>query len=191
VWKEVWKAPSNEHITVTQASVSNPNLIIHLYGGDAKTMDTVLENGGPLHVWNGNCNTPCGVAWSDKNSYIDLTGLARIKWTVKVSGFHKAQPMLKLADGTYLIGDMLTGSTVDFQDVEFWIKDVRWMTLDSTKLAPRGFLLAPTPDLSRVDEIGWVDLMVGAGHGPGAYVDIGAVEVYGKAVPRTSVSAKK
>src|SRR5262249_5755644 len=112
------------------------------------------------------------------------------KWTVKVSGFHKAQPILKLADGSYLIGDQANGSVVDFQDIEFWIKDVRWMTLEAARLAPRGFFL-PNPDLSKVDELGFVDLMVGAGHGPGAYVDIGKFEVYGKLVPRSGTAGSK
>jgi hypothetical protein len=190
VFRELWKAPTNEHVPVSQASLRSPNLELHLYGGDAKTMDTVAENGGPLHVWNGNCSTPCGLTFRDKNNYIDLTGLSRIRWTVKVSGFHRAQPILKLADGTYLIGDHLSGSTVDFQDLEFWIQDVRWMKLEADRLAPRGFLLSPTPDLTRVDEIGFVDLMIGAGHGPGAYVDMGMFEVYGKPVPRAAVKGK-
>jgi hypothetical protein len=188
-FREVWKAPTNEHVSVSQASLNNPNLTLHLYGS-GKDMDTVAENGGPLHVWTGNCFSPCGLAFSDNNNYIDLTGLSRIKWTVKVSGFHKPQPVLKLADGSYLIGDQANGSVVDFQDVEFWIKDVRWMTLDAARLAPRGYFL-PHPDLSKVDEIGFVDLMVGAGQGPGAYVDIGMFEVYGKPVPRAVVSATK
>src|ERR1700752_2249720 len=114
-FNELWKAPTNEHVSVSQASLSNPNLLLHLYGS-GKDMDTVAENGGPLHVWTGNCFSPCGLTFSDKKNYIDLTGLSRIKWTVKVSGFHKAQPILKLADGSYLIGDQANGSVVDFQD---------------------------------------------------------------------------
>jgi hypothetical protein len=186
VFRETWTAPTNEHVSVSQKSIANPNLELHLYGS-GKEMDTVLENGGPLHVWSGNCSSPCGLTFRDKNNYVDMTGLARIKWTVKVSGFHKVQPILKLADGSYLIGDQMSGSVIDFQDIEFWIKDVRWMKLDAEKLAPKGFFL-PNPDLSKIDEIGFVDLMVGAGHGPGAYIDVGTVEVYGKAVKRSSKS---
>ena len=186
VFRETWTAPTNDHVSVTQKSVGNANLEIHLYGS-GKDMDTVLENGGPLHVWTGNCFSPCGLTLRDKNNYVDMTSLARIKWTAKVSGFHKVQPVLKLADGSYLIGDHMSGSVIDFQDLEFWIKDVRWMKLDAEKLAPKGFFL-PNPDLSKVDEIGFVDLMSGAGHGPGAYIDVGTIEVYGKAVKRNGKS---
>jgi len=40
------------------------------------------------------------------------------------------------------------------------------------------------PDLSRVDEIGYVDLMPGSGHGPGGWIDVAAIEVYGRPVKR-------
>ena len=40
------------------------------------------------------------------------------------------------------------------------------------------------PDLSKVDEVGFADLMPGSGHGPGGYVNVGRIEVYGKPVKR-------
>ena len=43
----------------------------------------------------------------------------------------------------------------------------------------------PNPDLSRVDAVGWADLMPGSGHGSGGGMNIAAIEVYGKSVPRT------
>ena len=36
---------------------------------------------------------------------VDLTGLARIKWVTKMSGLHQVRPIVKLADGTWLVGD--------------------------------------------------------------------------------------
>ena len=41
-----------------------------------------------------------------------------------------------------------------------------------------------TPDLSKVDEVGFADLIPGSGHGTGGWVHVGSIEVYGKAVPR-------
>src|ERR1700737_1527358 len=58
VFREMWTAPTNDHVPVTQKSVGNLDLELHLYGS-GKDMDTVLENGGPLHVWTGNCFSPC------------------------------------------------------------------------------------------------------------------------------------
>jgi hypothetical protein len=39
-------------------------------------------------------------------------------------------------------------------------------------------------DLSKVDEIGFADLMPGSGHGPGGWSDVAQLEVYGKPVTR-------
>jgi hypothetical protein len=41
-------------------------------------------------------------------------------------------------------------------------------------------------DLTRVDEIGFADLMPGSGHGPGGWSDVAQVEVYGQAVARAA-----
>ena len=40
------------------------------------------------------------------------------------------------------------------------------------------------PDLSKVDEIGYVDLVPGSGHGPGGWIDVATIEVFGKAIKR-------
>jgi len=40
------------------------------------------------------------------------------------------------------------------------------------------------PDLSRVDEVGFADLMPGSGHGNGGYVNVAKIEVFGKPVKR-------
>jgi hypothetical protein len=40
------------------------------------------------------------------------------------------------------------------------------------------------PDLSKVDEIGFADLMPGSGHGWGGFVNVGRIEVYGLSVRR-------
>jgi hypothetical protein len=40
------------------------------------------------------------------------------------------------------------------------------------------------PDLSKVDEIGFADLMPGSGHGWGGFVNVGRIDVYGSPVKR-------
>jgi hypothetical protein len=58
------------------------------------------------------------------------------------------------------------------------------MVLDAETLTTKGHLL-PTVDLSRVDEIGFVDLTPGSGHGFGGFSNLGWIEVYAKPVART------
>jgi hypothetical protein len=136
------------------------------------------------------CITPCAVAFKHKTAYADLSGLARLRWNTKVSGFHQIRPIVKLADGTWLVGDRADGTVRDWLYSEFSFADVRWMKLDITRAVTTGTLLDKV-DLSKVDEIGFVDLMPGSGHGQGGWVDVAQVEVYGGSVPRTAAAASQ
>ncbi len=131
--------------------------------------------------------SPVAVALRDKGNYVDLTGLARIRWQTKVSGFHKVRPIVKLADGTWLVGDEADGSPLDWHDSDFSIAEVRWLKLDIDKVVTRGNWVEH-PDLSKVDEIGFTDLMPSSGHGPGGWSDVAWFEVYGKPVKREAAT---
>jgi hypothetical protein len=102
---------------------------------------------------------------------------------VKTSGFHEIRPIVKLADGTWLVGDHATGPAVDFNEADVSIADLRWLELDIDRVVAVGNWVEH-PDLSRVDEVGFADLMPGSGHGPGGYVNVGRIEVHGDAVRR-------
>ena len=184
-FRETWKTAASEH-GITQDQVTSPSLELKLYGPSASELQAVGnadDPSNPPHVWTGLCTTPAALALRDKENYVDLTGLARIRWQTKVSGFHKVRPIVKLADGTWLVGDQADGSTVDWHDNEFSISEVRWLKLDINKVLTRGNFVEH-PDLSKVDEVGFVDLMPSSGHGPGGWSDVAAFEVYGKAVKR-------
>ena len=176
----------SEHPVAPDAALANPNLELKLYGASGKDFlmsGSDKDESNPIHLWTGMCTTPCAAALRDKSSYVDLTGLARIRWTTKVSGFHQVRPIVKLADGTWLVGDHADGSTTDWLVRDFSIADLRWLKLDIEKVYTRGTWI-DKPDLSKVDEVGFVDLIPGSGHGQGGWIDVGAIEVYGKAVKR-------
>ncbi|MBV8844459.1 MAG: hypothetical protein JO307_16750 [Bryobacterales bacterium] len=187
-FREEWKpTPSGAEAAVTPAGVSNANLELKLYGPSGKDIQLTGnsgDEGNPLHLWTGLCEaSPCGATLRDKNNFVDLTGLARIKWVTKMSGLHTVRPMVKLADGSFLVGDRATGSVVDWHEDEFSLSDVRWIKLDAEKMVTKGNFI-DKPDLSKVDEVGFADLMPGSGHGPGGWADVGRIEVYGKPVKR-------
>jgi hypothetical protein len=187
LFKEEWKQneKGDEH-SVTQEGVANPNLELKLYGQNHEIELTgkAGDENNPIHVWTGLCTSPCAFALRDKTQMADLTGLARIRVTTKMSGFHKVHPIVKLADGKWYIGDEEVGSsTIDWLTSEFNLSDVRWLALDIDKVATKGNFVPV--DLSKVDEIGFADLMPGSGHGPGGWSDVAQIEVYGKGVPRT------
>jgi hypothetical protein len=147
----------------------------------------------PPNLWTGVCNTPVAATLRDRANYVDLTGLARIRWVTRVSGFHVVRPVLKLANGTWLVGEYgegaaSTNSTV-FLENEFAIASVRWLALDIDRVVTRGTWVEK-PDLSRVDEVGFADLLPGSGHGWGGFVNVGRIEVYGRAVSRTQSTRK-
>jgi hypothetical protein len=191
-FREEWKiAPGAGEHAVTADAVSNASLELRLYGPSGKQIQETGNPGDendPTHMWTGLCENPCALALRDKNNYVDLTGLARIRWVTKVSGFHQVHPIIKLADGTWLVGDHGDGSIADWHDNEFSVADVRWLKLDIDKVWTRGTFI-DKPDLSKVDEIGFTDLMAGSGHGQGGWSDVAKIEVYGKAVKRDSGGA--
>ena len=184
-FSEGWKQTEKEEHPLGQENVSNPNLTLTFYGsakgGMQLTGDGSAEN--PSRIFMGTCFTPCAASLRDKNNYVDLTGLAKIRWTTRASGFHKLRPLLKLADGTYLVGNHADGEISDYHETEFSIADVQWIRLDPEKIVAKGDFLAK-PDLSKVDEVGFVDLLPGSGHGQGGFSVLTRFEVYGKPVPR-------
>jgi hypothetical protein len=188
-WRQGTKADGSvetAEVPVMQQNVSNGSLELDLIGPTAKEIQVTGipgNKGNPMHVWTGLCTTPCGVALRDRRNYVDLTGLASIKWNTKVSGLHAIRPAVKLADGTWLVGDQTSGSTVGWLESEIAFASMRWLRLDPERAVATGNWVAD-PDLSRVDEVGFVDLMPGSGHGPGGWSDVARVEVYGVAVPR-------
>ncbi|HJT86480.1 MAG TPA: hypothetical protein VJ732_01465 [Bryobacteraceae bacterium] len=180
-FKETWKAaPGN--VPVTQDFVTNPDLQLNTYG-TGKTDFGVTSEGGVPHIWTGLCATSCALTLSHKDDFVDLTGKAKIRWYTKTSGFHEVRPVLKLADGTWLVGDHIDAHTFDYHESEFYLSEVHWLKLEMPKVLTRGTLLEKV-DLSKVDAVGFADLTPGSGHGTGGYSDVAWIEVYGKPVKR-------
>jgi hypothetical protein len=180
-FRETWKqAPGN--VPVTQDFVVNPDLQLTLYGVGKEDFGVTSEGNVP-HVWTGLCASSCALTLSHKDSYVNLTGKARIRWYTKTSGFHQVRPVLKLADGTWLIGDHVDANRFDYLESEFYPSEVRWLKLDMPKVQTRGTLLDKV-DISKVDAIGFADLTPGSGHGTGGYSDVAWIEVYGRPVKR-------
>jgi hypothetical protein len=141
----------------------------------------------PPNLWTGVCQTPVAVTLRDRANYVDLTGLARIRWVTRTSGFHVVRPVVKLADGNWFVGDYGEGAPSSnstlFLDSEFALSSVRWLPLDISRVVTVGQSWVQ-PDLSKVDEVGFADLLPGSGHGWGGFVNVGRIEVYGKPVKR-------
>ena len=133
----------------------------------------------PYYIWTGTCAGNCAITLRDKNSYVDLTGLAKIRWRTKQTGFRQLRLILKLANGTWLVSEHAEGPSSDWRETEF----ARRRALAAARHQDdRRERLGQKLDLSKVDEIGWTDLMTGGGTPASSRVDW--IEVYGKAVTR-------
>jgi len=190
---ESWKTlstPPDDHGAwpASQQGVASPNLQLTLHGTSGKEIQLVAVRGSadlyPLNLWTGTTTSPSAATRRDRNNFVDLTNpLAKIRWVVRTSGFHQVRPVVKLADGTWLVGDRPTGPSADFNETDISIADLRWLKLDIARVVAVGNWIDQA-DLSKVDEVGFADLMPGSGHGPGGYVNVGRIEVYGKPVKR-------
>src|SRR5262249_49516975 len=91
-----------DQVAVRQGHVTDPNVELRQYGAAPKLL---TANGDPSSVWSGEVDAPFAVTFHQKNNFLDLTGPAKIRWVTKTSGFHVVRPVLKLADGTLIVGD--------------------------------------------------------------------------------------
>lgn len=186
LFREQWQQPpgGGEH-PVAGTSVGNPNLALTLIvpGGQLMLSGTAGDENNPVHTWSGLCTTPCGLALRDRQHLADLSGLARIRWTTRTSGYHQIRPIVQLADGTWMVGDRADGSARDWFMSEISFADLHWVKLDISRAVTTGAQLDQV-DLSKVDQIGFIDLMPSSGHGPGGWSDVAQIEVYGKPMPR-------
>jgi hypothetical protein len=80
---------------------------------------------------------------------------------------------------------------------EFVPASIRWIKLDPKRLVtvstPGGTFnyIWAAPDLSKVDEVGFIDLMPASGHGTGGYIHVSQFQVYGRPVPRTATTSSR
>jgi hypothetical protein len=196
-FKETWQISGAAHAIAPGENVlTNANLELKLYGPSATAADPdkrIWISTPPTNIWTGMTTTPFAATLRDKANYVDLTGLAKVRWITRASGFHVVRPVVKLADGTYLVGEHAEASTSGFLESEFIFATQRWMKLDIERVVTKGtygpaqdasaWVREPV-DLSKVDEVGFADLIPGSGHGSGGYVNVSSFEVYGKPVKR-------
>lgn len=188
LFREEWRrppyegAPTDDNQRITPDVVRNPQLEMKAYGRDAQSI-IAPEHEGRFDLWTGLTKSPVAVTLRDKNNYVDLTGLARLRWIVRTNSIHTLYPGVRLVDGTYMAGNCGISTDGDFLQVEvaFGVS-MRWYKLDPANVVVTSEI--KNPDLSKVDEVGMVTLAPGGGHGIAGSANLSTVELYAKAVPR-------
>ena len=207
VMKVEWVRPASQENTKVrylpiQDNIKDPNVEIKYYGAGAKQILTTGAPGSettPYGVWTGTAESPFAITFRLKNGdLMDLTGLASIRWWTKTSGFHVVRPVLKLANGNLIVGDVAFSSIPKLTIGEFSLPDARWVKLDPNKIVTLNSgrtadseIWVSNPDLSKVEEVGFADLMPGSGHGTGGWIQLGNIEVYGKIAGRNAVTSSR
>ncbi len=181
-FREDWKETAAE-VPVSQAHVANPDLILGLYGPGKSVIKKSHHDrpaDDPYYVWSGLCPLNWAVSLKHKSAYVDLTGQAKIRWRSKQAGFRELRIILRLADGEWLVSDASEPESADWSVREFNIQDIHWRKLNIETVVEANWV--DKPDLSRVDEIGFTDLMRGGESISCSRLDW--IEVDGKPVKR-------
>jgi hypothetical protein len=181
-FREDWREIPAE-TPVTQKHVANKDLILGLYGPGCDSIkkshhETPADD--PYYIWSGTCLGNWAVTLKNNKSYADLSGYAKVIWRSKQSGARCLHIVLKLADGTWLVSSQGDDLSKDWRVREFNIMDIKWYTLNIKTVIE----VKPVEnvDLTRVDEIGFTDLMTGGSSDACSRLDW--IEVYGKSVDR-------
>ncbi|MGU3626367.1 hypothetical protein [Comamonas sp. C24C] len=184
LFREDW-AETPAAMPITQEHVANPDLLLATYGPGKewlKKSNHALPLSDPFYAYTGFCKLPAALTLRHRSLFADLTGYAKIRWRTKQTHFHRLHVLLKLADGSWLISEKSIGASEDWQESEFSLFGLIWH-----RFAPDIMVVYPpvaNPDLSRVDEIGFTDLMVGTGKADAGGSRVDWIEVHGRAVPR-------
>ena len=140
-------------IPVNQKHVKNLDLTLGLYGPGLDSIkkshhDTPLDD--PYYVWSGICVGNWAVTLRKNNSFVDLSGYAKILWRSKQSGFRCLHLILKLSNGQWLISDLCDCRSSDWRIYQFNVSDITWSSLDIRNIIEGK--IVENPDLSKVDE---------------------------------------
>lgn len=161
LFREDWKE-SPAATPVTQEHIANPALTLHRYGpakDEIKKSHHDQPKDDPYYIWSGECSGNWALALRHKEFLADLTGAAKIRWRAKQSGGRELRIIVKVADGIWLVSDQSDGPSEAWREREFKIAETGWRALNIETVAAGARV--EKPDLSRVDEIGFSDLMAG------------------------------
>lgn len=182
-WREDWKQIPWA-LPVTQEHVANPMLKLELHGpgqrGIKKSHHDHIE-GDPYYIWSGKCERHWAVSLSHRKSLVDLSAAeAGVRWRSRQSGDRQLHLILRLPGERWIVSDQADPTSDDWHEFEFVANDLTWRYLNIITVTA-GEEVA-SPDLSRVDAVGFTDLATGGGSKVSSRLDW--IEVSGKAVAR-------
>jgi hypothetical protein len=192
IFEEHWtNAPLTQ--PMKQENLGNQNLELHLYGdvvGIRKTQHPTED-----YTYTGETRNTWMITVSDPKSYFDLRLPAKMTLRTRNTGYRQTHIAIRTADGRYYVTEEGSGESSAWMNRDYILSDMHWrsLTMEDTPSGvgnrnpepDRQVIVAAgvaTPDLSKVDEIGFTDLL------PGGFIPsttrVNSWAVYGKKVAR-------
>ena len=75
-------------------------------------------------LYTGSCPGKLGRDVRDKNNYLDLRDAGRFRWRLRQRSLHQLHPVIKLADGTMLVGDYEEPLASYMRESEMYLADI-------------------------------------------------------------------
>lgn len=193
LFEEKWtRAPMAQ--PMLQENLGNQHLTLHIYGNAGEIRKTFHPDED--YTYTGETVGNWAITVSDKKVLWDLTRDGRIRLRTRNSGYRFLHVVIRTADGRYYVSEEGAGESTAWIETDYILGDLRWRHLlmtdtptnPSNRRAPdpkRVPIVATSkaaPDLSKVSEVGFSDLM------PGGWIPatsrVNAFSLYGKTVPR-------
>ena len=193
LFHEAWtRAPLTQ--PMVQDNLGNKHLTLYIYGTAGEIRKTFHPTDD--YTYTGETTTNWAITVGDKTTTWDLSGTAKIRLKTQNSGYRFLHVVIKTADGRYFVSEEGSPESSVWIERDYVFGDLRWRNLMMTDTPtnasnrrlpdPKRIPIIPTsratPDLTKVDEVGFSDLM------PGGWIPstsrVAAFAVYGKPVPR-------
>ena len=193
LFREAWtRAPLTQ--PMVQENLANQHLTLHIYGNADEIRKAMHPNDD--YTYTGETTTNWAITVSDNTAHWDLSSGGKIRLKTQNTGYRFLHVVIKTADGKYFVSEEGAGESSVWIETDYIFSDLHWRNLMMTdtptnasnrrKPDPKRVPIIPTsrgvPDLTRVEEVGFSDLMAG-GWIP-ATSRVSAFSVYGKPVPR-------
>jgi hypothetical protein len=193
IFEEHWRdIPMAEPIT--HEHLTNQDLLLHIYGDWQHIRAT--QHPTEAYTYTGETVTNWALTLSDPKFYYDLSGTGKVMLRTRNSGYRFTHVVIKTLDGKWYASEEGSPESTSWIEREYALSDLHWRILLMTdtpsnssnrrqpdpKLVPIVPMGVGHPDLAKVDEVGFSDLM------PGGWIPstsrVNSWKVFGKKVQR-------
>ena len=194
LFSETWATVAAQ--PMVQDSISNKSMVLHIYGNAAEIRKTTHAAQDEHYTYTGETQSNWAITLSDPKTNWDLSGDGKFRMVTRSSGFRTTHIFLKTTDGKYFVSEEGSPDSSAWITRDYIFRDLTWRNVMMTdtptnasnnrepnpKRVPIIATNRATPDLTKVEEVGFTDLSEG-GWIPSTS-RVRSWEVWGKPVPK-------